>query len=61
MRNYIRRLLGAAVGSGSPSNGRAALDAIRERKPDLVLSDVMMPRLDGFALLRELRRDVAVE
>ena len=36
-------------------NGQAALDAIKEQLPDLVLSDVMMPELDGFGLLRELR------
>jgi len=30
------------------------MEAIRARKPDLVLTDVMMPGLDGFGLLREL-------
>ncbi|MGH9901116.1 MAG: hybrid sensor histidine kinase/response regulator, partial [Pyrinomonadaceae bacterium] len=39
------------------TDGRAALGAARERVPDLVLTDVMMPRLDGFGLLRELRAD----
>jgi PAS domain S-box-containing protein len=38
-------------------DGQAALDAISRSKPDLVLTDVMMPRLDGFSLLREIRRD----
>ncbi len=57
MRNYVRRLLGARWQVDAVSDGQDALDAIRRRKPDLVLTDVMMPRLDGFGLLRELRSD----
>jgi PAS domain S-box-containing protein len=38
-------------------DGQTALDAARHRPPDLVLTDVMMPNLDGFALLNELRSD----
>ena len=37
------------------SNGAEALDAINKRMPDLVLSDVMMPIMDGIALLRSIR------
>ncbi|MBV8455479.1 MAG: response regulator [Acetobacteraceae bacterium] len=55
MRKYIRRLLAPRWVVETFANGRAALDAIRARKPDLVLADVMMPELDGFGLLRELR------
>ncbi|MFZ2007108.1 MAG: ATP-binding protein, partial [Stellaceae bacterium] len=57
MRNYIRRLLGARWDVETFADGRDALEAIRRKKPDLLLTDVMMPRLDGFALLRELRND----
>jgi PAS domain S-box-containing protein len=39
------------------ADGLSALNAARERAPDLVLTDVMMPGLDGFGLLRELRAD----
>jgi PAS domain S-box-containing protein len=65
MRDYLRRLLGARWNVETVPDGLAALDAIRTERPDLVLSDVMMPRMDGFALLRELRaepqlRDVPV-
>jgi PAS domain S-box-containing protein len=58
MRDYVRRLL---TQSGyeveAVSDGLAALRAARERTAALVLSDVMMPGLDGFGLLRELRAD----
>ncbi len=36
-------------------NGRHALDLVGETKPDLVISDLMMPVMDGAALLRALR------
>ena len=39
------------------SDGAEGLKAARERRPDLVLSDVIMPNLDGFGLLREMRND----
>ncbi|HEV2180412.1 MAG TPA: ATP-binding protein, partial [Gemmatimonadaceae bacterium] len=39
------------------ADGQAALDAVRRRAPDLVLSDVMMQRMDGFELLDALRSD----
>ncbi len=38
-------------------DGKQALAAARGRKPSLVISDVMMPELDGFALCREIKRD----
>ena len=60
MRNYVRRLLEPRWEVEAVSDGRAALEAIRARKPDLVLTDVMMPGLDGFGLLRELRADTAL-
>jgi PAS domain S-box-containing protein len=57
MRAYVRRLLGDRFDVEAVPDGQAALEAARAHKPDLVLSDVMMPRLDGFGLLRELRAD----
>jgi PAS domain S-box-containing protein len=57
MRDYVRRLLGARYHVETVPDGQAALESIRNRRPDLVLSDVMMPRLDGFALVRALRAD----
>ncbi|MBM0233050.1 response regulator, partial [Micromonospora sp. STR1_7] len=60
MRAYLSRLL---TGQGwrvrAVSDGRQALDAIRRDPPDVVLTDVMMPVLDGFDLVRQLRADPA--
>jgi DNA-binding NarL/FixJ family response regulator len=38
-------------------NGRAGLAAIRREQPDLILCDVMMPEMDGYAVLEALRAD----
>jgi PAS domain S-box-containing protein len=58
MRGYVRRLLQqAGYDVEAVADGVAALNAAQTDTPDLVLSDVMMPGLDGFGLLRELRAD----
>ena len=43
------------------SGGQEALDAVAEQKPDLILMDLMMPRVDGFEVLRRLRADPETE
>src|SRR5581483_6435589 len=60
MREYIRRLLAPTCEVHTVANGQAALRAIRGHRPDLVLADVMMPHMDGFELLREIRGDAAL-
>jgi PAS domain S-box-containing protein len=55
MRQYLQRLLSDHYHVEAVPDGRAALDAVKRSMPDLILSDVMMPRLDGFGLLREIR------
>jgi PAS domain S-box-containing protein len=57
MREYVGRLLAGRWTVETVADGAAALEAARARLPDVVLTDVMMPNLDGFGLLRELRTD----
>ena len=60
MRDYARRLLGAQWRVDTASDGLEALRVARERRPDVIVTDVMMPSLDGFGLLREVRADPAL-
>ncbi|WP_373861881.1 response regulator [Cupriavidus alkaliphilus] len=61
LRDYMRRLLGAAGHRVAvAADGEAALALARTHAPALVVSDVMMPRLDGFGLVRALRADAAL-
>jgi PAS domain S-box-containing protein len=55
IREYIERLLARNYEVTSLEDGEQALAAILENPPDLVLTDIMMPRLDGFGLLQKLR------
>jgi PAS domain S-box-containing protein len=57
MRDYTGRLLAASHSVESFADGAAALAAIRAQRPDLLISDIMMPVLDGFGLLRAIRDD----
>lgn len=38
-------------------NGKEGLDAVRELRPDLVILDVMLPSMNGFEILRQIRSD----
>jgi PAS domain S-box-containing protein len=56
MRDYVQRLLRSHHWEvEAVADGAQALAAAGAHRPDLVLADVMMPGLDGFALLRALR------
>ncbi|MBA2301641.1 MAG: response regulator [Acidobacteria bacterium] len=57
MRDYARRLMAERWDVQAVTNGREALDAARAQRPDVIVTDVMMPELDGFGLLREIRAD----
>jgi signal transduction histidine kinase len=57
MRQYLARLLSEQYEVETFADGQAALEAAHEKAPDLIVSDVMMPILDGFELLKALRSD----
>jgi signal transduction histidine kinase len=57
MRDYVRRLLTPKYDVVAVADGETALGLARYEEFDLVLSDVMMPKLDGFGLLKALRSD----
>jgi PAS domain S-box-containing protein len=61
LRDYIRRILtdhGYEV--ETVADGEAALAALRVRRPDILVTDVMMPRLDGFGLVAAVRADASL-
>jgi DNA-binding response OmpR family regulator len=54
VRTYLER---EGLSVVTATDGRAALAAIREKRPRLIVLDVMLPELDGLALLRIVRED----
>jgi signal transduction histidine kinase len=59
MREYLTRTLAPRCAVQTAVDGEAALASIHARRPDVVLTDVMMPNLDGYGLLARLRADEA--
>ncbi len=57
MREYLRRLLARSYEVELVADGQDALERIQANPPELVLADVMMPRLDGFDLISRLRSE----
>ncbi len=55
MRQYLARLLSERYEVVAAADGKLAMEAIQKDAPDLVISDIMMPNLDGFGLLQALR------
>lgn len=44
----------------SVDNGQKALEAVKEFRPDLVILDIMMPRMDGYEVCQLIRADTSV-
>jgi signal transduction histidine kinase/DNA-binding response OmpR family regulator len=60
MRRYLRSLLDAEWRVRLASTGREALELAHRDRPDLIVSDVMMPDIDGLGLVDRLRANVAL-
>ncbi|HLI58526.1 MAG TPA: SpoIIE family protein phosphatase [Solirubrobacteraceae bacterium] len=59
LRAYLTRLLSPHWRVEAVSDGETALAAVRENPPDLLVTDAMMPGLDGFELVAAVRADPA--
>ncbi|MGH2875097.1 MAG: ATP-binding response regulator, partial [Solirubrobacteraceae bacterium] len=57
MRDHLNRILGSRWATLLARDGLTALQLIREQRPDLVVTDVMMPALDGLGLVATIRGD----
>jgi signal transduction histidine kinase len=57
MRNYLTRLLNPLWKVEVVANGEEALSAIKRKPADLLITDIMMPKLSGLELLQKLRSD----
>lgn len=57
MRSYLYKILSESYDVTVVNNGQEALAEIRAHRPHLLLSDIMMPILDGVGLLKKIRED----
>ncbi len=59
---YVRQLMASALGRDysilEATDGEEAVDIARSRKPDLILMDIMMPKLDGIGACYLLKSDI---
>ena len=57
MQNYIRSSISDTFKVSTANNGEQGLQVAKEEVPDLIISDIMMPRMDGYETTRRLRQD----
>jgi signal transduction histidine kinase len=59
LRAFISGIVGARWRVQTATNGREGLETARRLRPDMIVSDVMMPEMDGFEMVETLRKDKA--
>ncbi|MGA7305882.1 MAG: response regulator, partial [Rhodothermales bacterium] len=57
VREYLRSHLGSNYRLVEAEDGEAGLAATREHRPDLIISDIMMPRMDGYEMCRLIKKN----
>ena len=60
VRDYLREILADEYRVDTCTNGREAYESILRNSPDIVISDVMMPEMDGMELCRKIRQNTNV-
>jgi len=58
LRNYLKNLLNQGYRVVTASNGKQGLETALTILPDLVITDIMMPQMDGFEVCRQLKNDI---
>ena len=59
LRNFLMQSLADTYHTSGAENGKEALDTIRKKQPDLIISDVMMPIMNGYELCRAVKGNMA--
>lgn len=60
-REYLRTVLGyGGYAVSEAADGATALEIVRSERPDLVITDLMMPSMDGYALVRSIRAEAEI-
>ncbi|MEL6254464.1 MAG: response regulator, partial [Bacteroidota bacterium] len=57
LRQYLKKQLGEQYRSMEAANGKDGLDTAKEKLPDVIISDVMMPEMDGIEMTQHLKND----
>ena len=61
IRQYVSKELSSRYKVEECSNGKEALDIIFKKAPSLIISDVMMPEIDGLALTRKIKKNINLQ